>query len=129
MVIITLRGRVFSGVGEGRVFTTLGWARRQFRDKIGFQPYPGTLNIRLSNDDEKIRMLKSYKGIVIDPPAGLFGGRCFKALIMGRVYGAVVIPDVPGYPRNILEIIAPISLREKFNLKDGDEVNLEIWLE
>lgn len=129
MVTITLKGKIFSGVGEGKAFTNLSWARKQFRDKIGFQPYPGTLNIHLSVDNEKMRYLKNLKGIEIEPQEGFFGGRCFKALIMGEVNGAIVIPDVSRYPSNVLEIVAPINLREKFNLDDGDEVNFEVWLE
>ncbi len=129
MVIITLKGKVFSGVGEGRMFTDLSWAKKQFQDKMGFQPRSGTLNIRLSGGIEKMKLLKSFKGVEIEPPEGFFGGRCFKALIMGEVNGAVVIPDVSRYPSNVLEVIAPINLREKFNLNDGDEIDLEVWLE
>lgn len=128
-MIVALKGKVFRGIGEGRTFTDLGWARRQFRDKMGFEPYPGTLNIRFSEDNEKIRLLRKSKGVKIEPPEGFLSGRCFKALIMGRVTGAVVIPDSPRYPSNVLEIIAPVNLRRKLNLDDGDEVSLEIWLE
>ena len=129
MVTITLKGKVFSGVGEGRTFTSLGWARRQFREKVGFEPYPGTLNITLSEDGEKARLLKSFTGMEIEPPKGFLRGRCFRALIMGNVKGAIVIPDSSRYPYNALEIIAPTNLRERLQLNDGDEVDLEIQLE
>lgn len=129
MATITLRGRVLSGVGEGRIFTNLDWAREQFQKKIGFKPYSGTLNIRLIGENKKIRLLRSFKGIKIEPPERFFGGRCFKALIMNRISGAVVIPDSSRHPRNVLEIIAPLNLRRELNLEDGDEVDVQVWLE
>jgi len=129
MATITLKGKVFSGVGEGRIFTSLGWATRQFREKVGFEPYPGTLNITLSEDGQKAGLLKSFRGMEIEPPKGFLRGRCFKALIMGKVKGAIVIPDSSRYPNNALEIIASTNLREKLHLNDGDEVDLEVQLE
>jgi riboflavin kinase len=39
---ITLRGRVSSGGGTGSFFVNLPWAKKQFKEKLGFDPYPGT---------------------------------------------------------------------------------------
>ena len=128
MVTVTLRGKVVSGVGEGRAFTSLDWARRQFREKLGFNPYAGTLNIQTIRE-ENIELLRSSKGIQIDPPDGFLGGKCFTALIDKRVYGAVVIPDSSKHPSNVLEIIAAVSLRKELNLDDGDMVDVQVWLE
>jgi len=128
MATITLRGKVFTGIGEGRTFTRLDWARKQFQDKMGFEPLAGTLNIQLSPDDERLKLLKSFKGIEIEPPKGFLSGRCFRALIKGQVEGAVVIPESSRYPTNVVEVIAPVNLREEFSLKDGDEIELKIKL-
>jgi len=128
MFTVTMRGKVVSGVGEGRAFTSLGWARRQFREKLGFNPYAGTLNIQTIRE-ENIELLRSSKGIQIDPPKGFLGGKCFTALIGKRIRGAVVIPDSSRHPSHVLEIIAPLSLREELNLDDGDEVDVQVWLE
>jgi len=129
MPLLTLRGKVVSGVGEGKIFTNLKWAKRQFQKKLGFQPYPGTLNIQIFRDYKKVKLLKSFKGVEIKPLEGFFGGRCFKAQIMEKIDGAVVIPKFSRYPSNVLEIIAPVNLRKKLNLNDGDEVKVDIWLE
>ena len=128
MVTVTLRGKVVSGIGEGRAFTSLDWAKRQFRGKLGFNPYAGTLNIRTIGE-ENIELLRSSKGIQIDPPKGFFGGKCFTALIGRRICGAVVIPDSSTHPSNVLEIIAAVSLRKELNLDDGDEVDVQVRLE
>ena len=53
---------------------------------------------------------------------------------MGVVYKAclrdvecvVVVPKVEDYPRDILEVIAPIYLRGALGLKDGDSATVTI---
>ena len=38
--------------------------------------------------------------------------------------GAVVRPERSSYPSTLLEIIAPVNLREALSLSDGDEVEM-----
>lgn len=47
--VITLEGRVVSGMGEGAYYMSLEGYRKQFREKLGYEPFPGTLNIKLSD--------------------------------------------------------------------------------
>jgi riboflavin kinase len=44
---IYLEGELFSGLGEGAYYINQEGYRKQFREKLGFDPYPGTLNIKL----------------------------------------------------------------------------------
>lgn len=129
MVSVTLRGKVFSGVDEGSRFINLPWVRRQIIEKVGFNPYPGTLNLRLQRSEKIENLLKDFNGLKIEPAEGFYGGRCFKALIMGKINGAVVFPDSSRYPKNVLEVIAPFSLRKELRLKDGDEVEITVSFE
>jgi len=126
---IILRGRVFSGGGTGSLFVNLPWAKKQFKEKLGFNPYPGTLNLQLSPETDSKELRNARKGIKIKSPKGFHEGRCFKALIMEKLWGAVVVPDVPGYPYNLLEILAPVNLRETLGLKDEVEIEVTVWLE
>jgi len=126
---IILRGRVFSGGGTGSFFTNLPWVRSQFKETLGFNPYPGTLNLQLSSKTDVKELRNITKGIKIKSPEGFREGRCFRALIMEKLWGAVVVPDVPGYPHNLLEILAPVNLRETLELKDGMEIEVIVWLE
>ena len=128
-MIITLTGRVTSGFGEGRRFTQLPWVKRQIREELKFEPYPGTLNLHLPSNVQIFSLLDKFSGIRIQARGDFASGRIYKALIAGKVQGAIVRPEVPDYPKNLVEILAPISLREKLNLKDGDEVEIKIWLE
>lgn len=125
---ITLKGKVVSGQKTGGFFVNLPWARRQFEEKLGFTPHSGTLNLRLSQEKKAKGLRESTGGIEVKSPKGFYGGRCFKAVVLSKVRGAVVVPDVPGYPSDVLEILAPINLREELGLKDGMELTVTVWL-
>jgi len=126
---ITLKGRVSSGGGTGSLFVNLPWAKKQFKNKLGFKPYSGTLNLQLSPGNDVKALRNTTKGIEIKAPEGFHEGRCFKALIMGKHLGAVVVPDVPRYPNDLLEILAPVNLRETLELKDGVEIEVVVLLD
>lgn len=126
---IILRGRVFGGGGIGSFFVNLPWVRSQFKDKLGFNPYPGTLNLQLLPGTDVKELRDTTKGIKIKSSEGFHEGRCFKALIMEKLWGAVVVPDVPKYPNDLLEILAPVNLRETLGLKDGVDIEVIVWLE
>ncbi len=130
MQAFAVKGVVFSGEGIGSQFVKIPWATRQIGEKLGFKPYPGTLNIRLSKAETKEveTILKKARGIDIVPAEGFFPARCFRALIGNKVRGAVIIPEKPSYPSNVLEILAPVNLRRTLSLEDGDEVETIIFL-
>ena len=112
MKTLLLKGEVFSGKGEGAEFTKLPWVRKQIKEKLGFTPYLGTLNIRLTERSVILKnLLKNAQGIEITPAEGFHRGVCFKAYLMG-LECAVVIPEVQDYPENTLEVVAPTKLRE-----------------
>ncbi len=128
--MLHVKGIVFSGKGEGTKFIELPWVKKQITEKLGFTPHPGTLNIKLTKESLKLRtLLEKTVAIEISPVVGFHHGRCFKAYLMGNLKSAVVIPEVSNYPRDIIEVIAPVNLREKLQLKDGDYVEVKILLE
>src|SRR3989337_3014447 len=64
---VTLEGAVFTGLGEGAYYTQKEHYRKQFIEKLGFDPYPGTLNLKLTADyDLKTRTeLEAYPSIEV----------------------------------------------------------------
>lgn len=124
---ILLKGKVISGSGRGKYFLNLPWVRKQINAKLGFDPYIGTLNLRVLNKRE-ITILNKAKGIRIKPEVGYYEGKCFNALVMGKVEGAIVLPNVPDYPSDLIEIISPINLRENFVIKDGMTIDVKIMV-
>jgi riboflavin kinase len=125
---IKLSGKVFSGRGEGEKFLELPWVKRQVKEKLGFIPYHGTLNVRLSEESAKRRkLLEKATSMKVCPAEGYCSGKIFKAFV-GMLECAIVIPEVAGYPRDVLEIIAPANLREKLQLADGDKITVTVNL-
>jgi riboflavin kinase len=124
--MLHVRGKVFSGSGEGARFIEIPWVRRQITEKLGFIPYPGTLDIKLAEGIVRFKLLKKAKTIEILPARGFCRGRCFNACFMDTLKCAVIIPEVENYPEDVLEVIASINLREKFKLKDDDIVDVQI---
>jgi riboflavin kinase len=125
---ITFQGMVFSGNGEGRKFIGLPWVKRQIHEKLGFTPYAGTLNIRLTKESVlKKDMLKKAEKLEISPEKGYCTGILIEACLEGLNCG-IVQPKVPNYPQDVLEVIAPWSLRERLKLEDGSEVCVVVTL-
>jgi len=129
---IILKGKVISGLGEGRYYTEQDGYIDQFKQKLGFVPYPGTLNVEIEYvERNKLRLLKNSKAIDINEfktRNRTFGSvRCFRAKINGSD-GAIVIPLRTHYS-SVLEFISHDYLRGKLNLKDGDEVKIVIYFD
>jgi len=65
---LRLTGTVTSGSGEGAKIIKLSWVKNQIAEKLGFSPYPGTLNIKLHEDSIKTkRIMLKAKPIEIIP--------------------------------------------------------------
>ena len=129
---VTLEGVLFTGLGEGAYYITRDGYRKQFIEKLGFDPYPGTLNLKLTADyDVKTRAeLESYPAIEVQGFKGetrTFGPvRCYPVIINNKVKGAVVGAIRSHYDSSVIEVIAPYFLRDKLKLKDGHKVKIEI---
>jgi len=123
---LRLKGRIFSGKGKGAEFVNLSWAKKQIEERLGFASYPGTLNIRLDEKNTKMKeALMNAAGAEIMPAPGYCRGRIFEASIM-KVKCAVVIPEVLGYPEDVVEVISRANLREKLHLEDSSWVEVKV---
>ena len=129
---VTLEGTVFTGLGEGAYYISKEHYRKQFIEKLGFDPYPGTLNLKLTTDyDLKTHTeLEAYPAIEIqgfkneDRTFGLV--KCYPATIGNKVKGALISALRSHYDSSVVEIIAPVCLRKHLNLKDGYKVKVEV---
>ena len=129
---ITLEGTVFTGLGEGAYYVMKEPYRKQFMEKLGFDPYPGTLNLRLKTEyDVKARNeLEAYPAIEVEGFTSedrTFGPvKCYPLIIENKVKGALLSAMRSHYDASVLEIIAPVSLRRHLKLKDGHKVKVEV---
>jgi len=120
-----IRGRVAAGLGEGQYYISREGYRRQFSEKLGFDPSPGTLNLKLDEPfglDESDPKSVRIEGF--EDEGRTFGAcRCRPVKING-IKGAIVRPERTSYPASLLELIAPVNLRASLALSDGDEVEV-----
>ena len=126
---VTVRGRVVAGLGEGRYYISREGYRKEFSRLLGFDPYPGTLNVEVEPlDREKVAEAKDMDGLLIhefQSEGRTFGAvKCFPAEIQG-VEAAAIFP-VRSHHVHVLEIISPHHLRDKLDLQDGDEVQVRL---
>lgn len=126
---ISLSGAVASGLGEGRYYLSQPGYQLQFRERLGYAPYPGTLNVRLDGAALRtVSVVSGWTGIRIDgfPAAGrTFGGAsCFQSRLNGHRCH-LIRPDRTHY-QDVIEFIAPECLRETLGVKDSDVVKVEI---
>lgn len=134
---LALSGKVRTGLGHGAGFTGLDWARTQFIEHCGIDPYPGTLNLRVdeSQHHRTWAAIRRTPGARVRPPSAEACDATLYPISVGRrgdvhdrreLPAAVVLPDVPDYADDQLEIIAAVNLREHFDLLDGHGLDVEL---
>jgi riboflavin kinase, archaea type len=128
---LVINGTVFTGLSEGSYYMSLDGYRKQFISKLGFDPFPGTLNLRVSKEDLNDRKsLETYPFVYIEGFANekrTYGpAKCFHATVNDEVKSAIVLPIRAHYGEDVVELIAPVSLRKRFKLKDGDRVSVRV---
>jgi riboflavin kinase len=130
---VTLEGTIFTGLGEGAYYISKEIYKKQFVEKLGFDPYPGTLNLKLATDyDLKTRTeLETYPAIEIEGFKNenrTFGlVKCYPAIIDNKIKGALISALRSHYEVSVVEVIAPVCLRKKLNMKDGHKVKVEVF--
>ena len=132
--IIDFEGHIITGMGEGAYYMSLKGYKQQFKEKLGYEPYPGTLNIKLNSSlyvEAKKEMLK-YPSINIEgfsDQSRTFGWvKCYPAYIndSDSINSSILILERTHYDDSIIEIIAPFSIKELFSLKNGDHIKLKV---
>lgn len=131
---IIFEGVLFSGFREGAYYMRQKGYRQQFIEKLGFDPYPGTLNLKLISKADRwtIKQLRTYPPIVIEGfevEQRSFGPvKCYQAIIEDMIDGAVIFIKRTHYNSSVVEVIAQTYLRGKLKLKDGDKVRVKAFI-
>lgn len=127
---LVLHGIITSGLGEGRYYISLPGFRKQFYEKLGFDPFLGTLNVTIDQKEvEKRVLVREREPMVIkgwkekDRTFGdVFAYKCR----IDHIDGALIIPLRTHHGPEILELIAPVHIKKALNKKEGDEVRIEV---
>jgi riboflavin kinase, archaea type len=126
---LAFAGTVTSGLGEGRYYLSQPGYVVQFSERLGYSPYPGTLNVRVGPPAlRKVEVVGGWTGLRIDgfeASGRTFGGAsCFPARMNGHLCH-LIHPDRSHY-QDVVEFIAPERLRDVLALKDDDPVEIEL---
>lgn len=129
---IDLSGNLIAGMGEGKYYMSLKGYTKQFKTKIGYVPFPGTLNVKLGTkeDVESVRQLNNLDGIKID---GFSDGKrtygwvkCFACKVNGKVDSHLIMLERTHHDNSIVELISKFDIRKKLDLKNGSAVSIKI---
>ena len=119
-------GEVTTGLGKGAYFLSQEFYTNEFKKNLGFIPYPGTLNIVVSDEYlDEINEIKNNCQNLIKPDEGFGAVKYIEARLNDKINGAIVFPAKTTHDENYLEFIAQVRLRDELSLKDGDNVFLE----
>jgi riboflavin kinase len=133
---IHFEGIVVSGMGEGAYYMALEGYRKQFKEKLGFEPYPGTLNVKLVDQVfmNARRDIGKYPSVFINgfsDDTRTYGWvKCYKAEInKGAINNAAaLVLERTHYDDSMLELIAPISLKESIGIQNGDKISVKVQI-
>jgi len=132
---LSLAGVVTSGMGEGRHYITLSGYMEQFRAKLGYEPFAGTLNIDLTPESVRARTrLSALDPITIegweDEERTYGPAYCYPATVRTGTAeyerAHVIAPERTHHGDDHLEVIAPDRLRDALDLEDGNEVTVDV---
>ena len=132
---IELRGRVTGGMGEGRHYISLPGYMAQFEERLGYEPFLGTLNVELTDESVRSRAgISSIEAVPIDAwedEERTYGSAsCYPATIEadGETYEEThaIVPDRTHHDETQLELIAPVKLRDELDLADDDAVEVRV---
>jgi len=142
---ILIVGEITEGMGEGGYYVRIKEYYDQFKKKLGFNPYFGTLNVQL-NDLNKELFEENLKNQI---PIRIIGFEkeeekeeghlkrtfgpvdCYQCIVSrlddqnNKINAAILKIKRTHHKKNIVEVLAAPYLREIFNLKDGDKLRIE----
>ncbi|MHA1293971.1 MAG: DUF120 domain-containing protein [Promethearchaeota archaeon] len=137
---ILIVGEVIEGMKEGGYYVAIKGYFEQFQEKLGFKPYLGTLNLKLTDINKELlkENIKNRAPIIIegfvDENAGRSYGpvNCYDCFISRldnqtkKIKAAILKIERTHHKKNIVEILAEQYLRDELNLKDGDKLRIEL---
>ncbi|MDC0194198.1 CTP-dependent riboflavin kinase [Candidatus Nitrosopelagicus sp.] len=127
---LSITGTITSGMGEGAYYMSMKGYTKQFKSKLGYIPYPGTLNVKLKEKffSEAISQLSNYDGIKINSFSDgkrTFGWvKCFKSKINNKIDCELILLERTHHDTTIVEFIAKHNIRKL--LKIGTKSNVKI---
>ncbi len=131
---VDLKGLLVSGMGEGAYYMGLKGYTKQFKSKIGYVPFPGTLNVRLDKKihQEAIKQFETLDGVKIksfsDGKRTYGWAKCFPAKLNNSINCQLIMLERTHHDDSIIELISKSCIRKTGKLKDGSKVSIKITI-
>jgi hypothetical protein len=110
----------------GEAFTGSGWCSRNMPRydvglgaKLGYEPFPGSLNVRLPAPHSLGQPALNWSG-------ARSRDRQFWRAWVGELACHAHVPGKRNHGPDVLELVAPVKLRERFGIVDGDPVTFDV---
>lgn len=129
---VELKGTLVSGMGEGAYYMSLKGYTKQFKSKIGYIPFPGTLNVKLHEQKfiEAMQQFDSLEGAKIkgfsDSKRTYGWVKCFQAKLNNSVDCQLIVLERTHHDSSVIELISKVCLRKHAKLKDGSKLSIKI---
>ena len=146
--LILFKGKIVTGMGEGAYYMSLDGYKKQFHEKLGYEPYPGTLNVKLEdkhymtsrrdlinhpsihiegfkNSDRTFGWVKCYAATIIQDSIVSNNLNLDVAEIKERDVHVLLL-ERTHHDNSLIEVIGPQSIKEISKLKNGDNVIISI---
>ncbi len=133
---VELEGTITGGMGEGKHYISLPGYMKQFRERLEYEPFEGTLNVELTESSIRRRSaMEALDPVHIDgweDEDRTYGPAvCYPATIETadgeRYEGAhVIAPERTHHDEDQLELIASDRLRDELGLTDDELVTVYI---
>ena len=129
---LEFKGTIISGMGEGAYYMSMKGYTKQFKTKIGYIPFPGTLNVKLKDKEytEAKRSLDAYGGIMIN---GFSDGKrtygwvkCYPAKINNSIDSALITLERTHYDDSVIELISYTNIKKAAKLSTGSQISVRI---
>lgn len=133
---IEMKGTLETGLGEGGYYISKKGYMSQFKQKLGWEPYEGTFNLRLDEDEvPKIEAMRAAEGMLIsgfEQEGRTFGKAwvfdCALRNGTSNVDDCAIISPKRTHYKRVVEIISPVFLRDKLDAKDGETFIISVNL-
>jgi len=133
---IEMKGTLETGLGEGGYYISKKGYMSQFKQKLGWEPYEGTFNLRLDEDEvPKIEAMRAAEGMLIsgfEQEGRTFGKawvfNCALKNGTSNVDDCAIISPKRTHYKRVVEIISPVFLRDKLDAKDGETFIISVNL-
>ncbi|MEW6035058.1 MAG: DUF120 domain-containing protein [Candidatus Micrarchaeota archaeon] len=125
---LEIEGVISRGLGEGRYYVSMEGYRKRIAEKLGFDPYPGTLNIKVDESQRwKRQQLLQTEPVIIpgfkDKNRTYGDIFAYPCTIEGRGC-ALIIPLRTHHGPEVLEVLCPFNIKKELGKGEGDLIKV-----